>query len=81
MVYAGFRDAHNGTFQTHLWCSQPLTSTMKKAWMRQDARPYQEEMKQAINKLLQLLEKQEMQGFKHLTTLLSHLPLVKPAKG
>ena len=44
-----------------------------------DARPDQEEMEQAINKFLQLLEKQEKRGFKNLATLLSHLP--KPAQG
>ena len=44
-----------------------------------DARSDQEEMEQAINKLLQLLEKQEKRGFKDLPTLLSHLP--KPAQG
>ena len=44
-----------------------------------DARPDQEEMEQAINKFLQLLEKQEKKGFKDLATLLSHLS--KPAQG
>ena len=44
-----------------------------------DARPDQEEMEQAINKFLQLLEKQEKKGFKDLATLLSHLP--KTAQG
>ena len=43
------------------------------------ARPDKEEMEQAINKFLQLLEKQEKQGFKDLATLLSQLP--KPAQG
>ena len=32
-----------------------------------DARPYQEDMKQAINKILQQLEKQEKKCFKDLT--------------
>ena len=36
-------------------------------------------MEKAINKFLQLLEKQEKKGFKDLATLLSHLP--KPAQG
>ena len=36
-------------------------------------------MEQAINKFLQLLEKQEKKGFKDLATLLSHLP--KTAQG
>ena len=39
-----------------------------------DVRPDQEEMEQAINKFLQLLEKQEKKGFKDLATLLSQLP-------
>ena len=36
-------------------------------------------MEKAVNKFLQLLEKQEKKGFKDLATLLSHLP--KPAQG
>ena len=44
-----------------------------------EARPDDEEIEQAINKLLQPLEKHEKEGFKDLTTLLSHLP--KPAQG
>ena len=44
-----------------------------------DARPNQEEMEQANNKFLQLLEKQEKNGCRDLATLLSHLP--KPAQG
>ena len=36
-------------------------------------------MEQAINKFLELLEKQEKKDFKDLATLLSHLP--KPAQG
>ena len=45
-----------------------------------DARPDQEEMEEAINKLLQLLKKQENQGFKDLATLLSQLLLYQHAQ-
>ena len=61
----------DGTFQTHLLRSLPPTRT--------DARPDQEEMELAINKFLQLLEKQEKKGFKDLASSLSHLP--KPVQG
>ena len=43
------------------------------------ARPDQEEMEEAINNFLLLLEKQEKKGFKDLATILSQLP--KPAQG
>ena len=46
-----------------------------------DARPDQEEMEQAINKFLQLLEKQDKKGFKDLATILSEKQLPKPAQG
>ena len=49
-----------------------------------DARPDQEEMEQAINKILQLLPRRlEKQEKKHLATLLSQLPkpAVAPAQG
>ena len=39
-----------------------------------DARPDKEEMEEAINNFLLLLEKQEKKGFKDLATILSQMP-------
>ena len=44
-----------------------------------DAGPDQEEMEEAINNFLLLVEKQEKKSFKDLATILSQLP--KPAQG
>ena len=75
MVYAGFRDARRDIPDPPPAQSAPDPHDEE----NMDARPDQEEMEQAINKFLQLLEKQEKRGFKNLATLLSHLP--KPAQG
>ena len=68
IVYAGFRNT---------WLEIPDPPPAQSApdphdEENMDARPDQEEMEQAINKFLQLLEKQEKKGFKDLATLLSH---------
>ena len=69
MVYAVFRDT---------WRDIPdpppaQSATDQHDEENMDARPDQEEMEQAMNKFLQLLEKQAKRGFKDLATLLSHL--------
>ena len=57
----------HGTFQTHLLLSWPHDQ-QDDSEENMDARPDQEKMEQAINKFLQLLEKQENKGFKDLAT-------------
>ena len=75
MAYAGFRDARRDIPDPPPAQLAPDPHDEE----NMDARPDQEEMEQAINKFLQLLEKQEKKGFKDLATLLSHLS--KPAQG
>ena len=48
---------------------------------KMDARPDEEEMEQAINTSLQLLEKQEKRGFKDLATLLRARSLLVCGRG
>ena len=74
MAYSGFSDAQRDI--PHPPPAQLASHQHDEQNM--DARPDQEEMEQAINKFLQLLEMQENKGFKDLATLLSQLP--KPAQ-
>ena len=62
MVYAGFRNARRDIQDPPPAQSAPDPGPHDEEIM--DVRPDQEEMEQAINKFLQLLEKQEKKGFK-----------------
>ena len=75
MVYAGFYNTWRDIPDPPQAYSAPDQHDEENV----DARPDQEEMEQAINKFLQLLEKQEKKGFKDLATLLPQLP--KPVQG
>ena len=65
MVYAGLRDARPYIPDPPPAQSAPDPHDEE----NMDARPDQEKMEQAINKLLQLLEKQEKKGYKDLLAL------------
>ena len=77
MVYAGFRDAPSRQDSPNPPPAQSALDPPNEEKM--DARPDLEEMEKAINKFLQLLEKQEKKGFKDKATLLSQL--TKSAQG
>ena len=72
-----------GAVRSFLWRltrqSRPTSSAVCPDQHDEEHMDDQEEMEQAINKFLQLLEKQEKKGFKDQATLVSHLP--KPAQG
>ena len=77
MVYAGFRDAHRD-IQDPPESARASPDPHDEELM--DARPDLEEMEEAINKFLLQLEKQEKKGFKYLASILSQLPVPKPAQ-
>ena len=77
MVYAGFLDACRDIQDPPLAKSDPCAAPDPNDEDNMDARPDQQEMEEAIDNFLLLLEKQEKKSFPDLAIILSQLP--KPA--
>jgi len=78
MVCTGFRDARRD-IRDPPQAQSPPASADRHDEEYMDGRPDQEEKEEAINKFLKVLDKQEKEGFKDLSSLLSLLP--KPGNG